>query len=218
MTEFNQIVITGAVNGQGLSGAYAQTIQNDYPLFTFKMPVFMGYDADGFAIYDKGSQDQLLGSALPEFTAGLTNSFTFGKWSASIFFNASTGFYVYNNTANALFLKGSIKTAHNLTYESAFSDEDPINPGSVSTRFLEKGDFVRLSNATVSYTFALNSKRITSLSAFVSGQNLALWTDYSGLDPEINVDHSIGGVPSRGFDYAGYPKARTFTIGINMGF
>ena len=218
VTELNQIVITGAVHGQGLSGAYAQTIQDDYPLFTFKMPVFLGYDASGFAIYDKGSLDQLLGSALPKFTAGLTNSFTYSRWTASIFLNAVTGFYVYNNTANALFLKGSLKTAHNVSYESGFSQENPINPGSVSSRFLEKGDFIRLSNATLGYTFALKSKTIKSLSAFASGQNLALWTDYSGLDPEVNVDKNIGGIPSRGFDYAGYPKARTFTLGINMGF
>lgn len=219
MTDFNQIVNTGAVNGQGLSGAYAQTIQNGYPLFTFKMPVYLGLDGNGDQRLANGAVDQLVGSALPTFTAGLTNNFTWGKWSASIFMNAATGFYVYNNTANALFLKGSIKTAHNVTYAVANSAEDPINPGSVSTRFLEKGDFLRLSNASVSYAFELKNKKvIKSLSAYASGQNLALWTNYSGLDPEVNVDHNIGGVPSRGFDYAGYPKARTFTLGINMGF
>jgi TonB-dependent starch-binding outer membrane protein SusC len=219
MTEFHEIVNTGAVNGQGLTGAYAQTIQNGYPLFTFKMPIFLGFDGNGDARYANGSQDAILGSALPKFTAGLTNSFSLGKWGASIFINASTGFYVYNNTANALFLKGSIKTAHNITYEVANSAEDPINPGSVSTRFLEKGDFIRLSNATITYAFDLKkSKVIKTLTALLSGQNLAIITGYSGLDPEVNVDHGLGGVPSRGFDYAGYPKARTVTIGINMGF
>jgi iron complex outermembrane receptor protein len=182
------------------------------------MPIFQGFDGNGDARYANGAQDALVGSALPKFSAGLTNNFSLGKWSASVFLNASTGFWVYNNTANALFLKGSIKTAHNITYAVANSNEDPINPGSVSTRFLEKGDFVRLSNVNLSYTFALNSKTIRSLSAFASGQNLALWTGYSGLDPEVNVDHSLGGIPSRGFDYAGYPKSRTFTLGINLGF
>ena len=218
VTELNQIVITGAVHGQGLSGAYAQTIQDGYALFTWKMPVFLGFDGNGDQRLANGSQDQLLGSALPKFTAGLTNSFTYGKWNASVFLNAVTGFYVYNNTANALFLRGSVKTAHNVTYAVANSNEDPINPGSVSTRFLEKGDFIRLSNATLSYTFALKNNLIKSLSAYATGQNLALWTDYSGLDPEVNVDKNIGGIPSRGFDYAGYPKARTFTLGINLGF
>ncbi|MEK7199089.1 MAG: SusC/RagA family TonB-linked outer membrane protein, partial [Bacteroidota bacterium] len=211
-------VITGAVNGQGLSGAYAQTIVNGSPLYTWKMPVYLGLDGNGDARYASGAQDQLLGSALPTFTAGLTNSFTWKRWSASIFANSVRGFYIYNNTGNALFLKGSLKTAHNVTYAVANSAEDPINPGSVSSRFLEKGDFIRLSNVSLSYSFAVKSTVIKSLSASLSGQNLLLITNYSGLDPEVNVDHQLNGVPSRGFDYAGYPKARTFTIGLNIGF
>ena len=217
--DLKQIVNTGAVNGQGLSGAYAQTIQDGYPLFTWKMPEFIGFDGNGDARYADGGKDHLLGSALPKFTAGLTNSFTLGRWNASFFINAVTGFYVYNNTANALFLKGSLKTAHNVTYEVANSPEDPINPGSVSSRFLEKGDFIRLSNVNLSYTFDVKStSMIKSFSIYASGQNLALITGYSGLDPEVNVDHQINGFPSRGFDYAGYPKPRTVSLGINLGF
>ncbi len=52
----------------------------------------------------------------------------------------------------------------------------------------------------------------------LSGQNLALFTNYSGLDPEVNVDKARGGVPSRGFDYTATPRARTFTLGINARF
>ena len=218
MKGFDVAVNTGVVNGQGLSGAYAQTFANGYPLFTWKMPEFEGFDGNGYARYADGSKDHLLGSALPTFTAGLTNSFTFGRWNASIFINAATGFYVYNNTANALFLAGSIKTAHNVTYAVANSPESPINPGSVSTRFLEKGDFLRFSNSQLSYNFNITNKYIKTLTATVGGQNLILITNYSGLDPEVNVDKQIGGVPSRGFDYAGYPKARTVTIGLNLGF
>ncbi len=212
-------VNTGAVSGQGLTGAYAQAIVAGYSLYTWKMPVFAGFDGNGdqrFANNDPG--DKLLGSALPTFTAGLTNSFSFGKWGASFFLNTTRGFYVYNNTANALFLKGAIKTAHNVTNAAANSPEDPINPGSVSTRFLEKGDFIRLSNAIISYNFELKNKFIKTLSASVSGQNLFLITKYSGLDPEVSVDKNINGVPSRGFDYAGYPKARTISLGLNLGF
>ena len=218
LKNFNVVVNTGAVNGQGLSGAYAQTFANGHSLFTWKMPLFQGFDGNGDARYANGAQDQLLGSALPTFTAGLTNNFSLGRWNASIFVNSSTGFYVYNNTANALLLKGSLKTAHNVNYSVFNSNEDPINPGSVSSRFLEKGDFVRLSNALISYNFAIKNKVIKSLSASLSGQNLALITNYSGLDPEVNVDHQINGVPSRGFDYVGYPKPRTITLGINLGF
>jgi iron complex outermembrane receptor protein len=216
--DFNVVVNTGAVHGQGLSGAYAQTFANGYPLFTWKMPTFLGFDGNGDARYANGGKDELQGSALPKFNAGLTNSFTLGRWNASIFVNTVRGFYVYNNTANALFLKGSIKTAHNVTYAAANSPEDPINPGSVSTRFLEKGNFVRISNASIGYNFNIKSKVIKSLSLSAIGQNLALFTKYSGLDPEVNMDENINGVPSRGFDYTGYPKARTYTLSLNAGF
>jgi TonB-dependent starch-binding outer membrane protein SusC len=45
-----------------------------------------------------------------------------------------------------------------------------------------------------------------------------LLTDYSGFDPEVNVDASQNGVPSMGIDYTTYPKPRTFTFGVNFQF
>jgi iron complex outermembrane receptor protein len=75
-----------------------------------------------------------------------------------------------------------------------------------------------MSNATLSYNFDLKNKFIKTLSASISGQNLFIITKYSGLDPEVNVDKNINGVPSRGFDYAGYPKPRTISLGLNLGF
>jgi len=219
LKNFNQPQLqTGAVSGQGLTGAYAQVIQNGYSLFTFKAPVFTGFDANGLAQYADGGKDQLLKSALPNFQAGLTNTFSYGNWSLSAFLNTSRGFYVYNNTANAYFLMGSLRTAHNVTYATVHTNENGFNPGSVSTRFIEKGDFVRLSNVTLSHNIKVNGKFIKSLSVNVTGQNLYLWTKYSGLDPEVNVDKTLNTFPSRGFDYAGFPKARTFTVGVNLGF
>jgi TonB-dependent starch-binding outer membrane protein SusC len=211
-------IITGNVSGQGLTGAFAQTIQEGQPLFTWSMPVFLGFDLDGNARLEKGSANQLVGSALPTFFSGLTNNFSLGKWNLSVFVNAVTGYYVYNNTANALFLKGSLRNGRNVTREVAFSNENPFNPGSVSTRFLEKGDFLRLSNVNLSYNFNLKSKTIRSFSVFISGQNLALLTNYSGIDPEVNVDKQISGVPSRGFDYTQYPRPRVITLGVNLAF
>ncbi|MBS1490826.1 MAG: SusC/RagA family TonB-linked outer membrane protein [Bacteroidetes bacterium] len=219
LKQFNQPPLqTGAVSGQGLSGAYAQVIQNGQSLFSWNMPVYQGLDANGYAQYADGAANKIVGSALPKFGAGLTNNFSYGNWSLSVFVNSSTGFYTYNNTANAYFLAGSLKTAHNVSYSVYNSNENGINPGAVSTRFLEKGDFIRLSNVTLSHNFKVDGKYIKSLSLSLSGQNLYLWTKYTGLDPEVNVDKNMNGVPSRGFDYAGYPKPRTYTLGLNIGF
>ncbi|MDB5032725.1 SusC/RagA family TonB-linked outer membrane protein [Mucilaginibacter sp.] len=216
----NSTVNTGAINGQGLSGAYGQVIINNYPLYTFKLPQYAGLDANGFAIYPNGIDiGTLQGSALPKFTTSLTNNFTYGRFNASVFINAATGFYVYNNTANAYFYRGNLVTGHNVTPEVAASSENVLNSGQLSTRFLEKGDFVRLSNVTFGYTFDLIKPRaIKTLRLSVSGQNLALITNYSGLDPEINTNKALNNVPSRGIDYASYPKARTFTFSLNAGF
>lgn len=211
-------VITGRVNGQGLTGAYAQTFTNGYPLFTWSMPVYRGFDGNGNARYENGASNQLLGSAIPTFFAGLTNNFSFGQWALSIFANTVAGYSVYNNTANAVFLKGSLRNARNVTNEIANSPENPFNPGSVSTRFLEKGDFIRISNVNLSYNVAMKSQVIRTLSIYASGQNLFLFTKYSGIDPEVNVDKAINGVPSRGFDYTNYPRPRVLTVGVNIGF
>lgn len=211
-------IITGSVSGQGLTGAYAQTFVAGQPLFTWSMPVFQGFDGNGNARYEKGAANQLAGSALPNLFAGLTNNFSLGNWNLSVFLNAVTGFKVYDNTSNALFLKGSLRNGRNVTREVANSIENPFNPGSVSTRFLHNGDFIRLANVNLSYTFNLESKVIRSLSVFASGQNLALFTKYPGLDPEVNVDKQIAGVPSRGFDYTQYPRPRVVTFGVNLAF
>jgi len=214
---FERIVVSGKVNGQGLDGSYAQTFANGFPLFAWSVPVFQGFDGSGFSSYAPGG-NHLANSALPTFTAGLTNNFTYNNWSLSVFFNTSRGFYVYNNTANALFQKGSLKTGHNVTKEVASSKESPLNPSTVSSRFLEKGDFIRLSNATLSYSFRFSKSLIKTLTANLSGQNLWLIAPYSGLDPEVNSNAPVNGVPSRGIDYLSYPKSRTVTIGIHAGF
>jgi iron complex outermembrane receptor protein len=216
----NRNVITGNIDGQGLSGAYAQVFANGYPLYTFNVPNYAGLDANGFGIYPQGIDvSTIQGSPIPTFTAGLTNSFTYKGFSLSFFLTGATGFYIYNNTANAFFYKGNLVSGRNVTKDVAASKENPLNSGEVSTRFLEKGDFLRLSNAVVGYTFPLkNSGPIKTLRVSLTGQNLFLITGYSGLDPEINTNKERNGVPSRGIDYTAYPNARTFTLGLNASF
>ncbi|MFD0792357.1 SusC/RagA family TonB-linked outer membrane protein [Mucilaginibacter litoreus] len=221
MTKFgNGNVITGNIDGQGLSGAYSQVITNNQPLFSFKVGTYTGLDENGFnnnpTAIDK---TVIVGSALPTFTAGLTNNFSYGNWNLSVFLNAQTGFYIYNNTANAYFLKGNLLSGRNVTREVANSNENPLNSGDVSTRFLEKGDFLRVSNVSLGYTFNMGANSaIKSLRVSLAGQNLALITGYSGIDPEINTNKARNEVPSRGIDYTAYPSARTFTLGLNAGF
>jgi len=55
----------------------------------------------------------------------------------------------------------------------------------------------------------------TTARAYLSGDNLLLFTPYSGYDPEVFVD---AGLASRGIDYLVYPRARTFTSGLRVTF
>jgi TonB-linked SusC/RagA family outer membrane protein len=215
----NRNVITGNIDGQGLSGAYAQFFGNGFPLYTFNVAQYNGLNAEGFGIYPDGIDVATPhGSPLPTFLAGISNSFTYGNWNASFFINGQSGFYLYNNTANAFFYKGNLVSGRNVTKEVAATNENPLNSGEVSSRFVEKGDFIRLSNAVIGYTFPVKGSAFKALRVSVTGQNLLLITGYSGLDPEINTNKEKNGVPSRGIDYTSYPSARTFTLGLNASF
>jgi TonB-dependent starch-binding outer membrane protein SusC len=52
----------------------------------------------------------------------------------------------------------------------------------------------------------------------LNGSNLLLFTDYSGFDPEVDINKSIDGVPSSGIDYLSYPKEKSFALGVNLTF
>jgi iron complex outermembrane receptor protein len=130
---------------------------------------------------------------------------------------------VYNNTKNAFFVAGSIKNARNVTPDVLTSGEAGTAEAAVSSRFLEKGDFFRLQNVSVGYNFPLaDGGTFDSLRLSLTGQNLFLMTDYSGLDPEVSVNPAgyelLNGLPTAGMDWSAYPRPRTFTLGLNARF
>lgn len=90
---------------------------------------------------------------------------------------------------------------------------------------IEDGSFIRLNNVTLGYTLPLKDMKktiISSLRLYVTGGNLALWTKYSGYDPDANTSRSSdqGGFSglTPGLDYSAYPRSRTFTFGLNATF
>ncbi|MEZ4918155.1 MAG: SusC/RagA family TonB-linked outer membrane protein [Saprospiraceae bacterium] len=221
---FGGLINTGQIHGQGLSGAFAERIAEGQPLFAFFVREFGGYDDNGVSIYPNGDVQQFTGaSPLPKLNLGLTNNFRMNNLDLSIFFSGQFGHYVYNNTANAFFTAGALANGRNVTTDVPTSGESNLNAPDVSTRFLEKADFVRLQNVSLGYTVPMKgNSSISSLRFFVTGQNLAVFTNYSGQDPEVNVNKPINndpnGVPSFGIDYTAYPRARTFAIGGSVTF
>uniref|UniRef100_UPI0032169867 TonB-dependent receptor n=1 Tax=uncultured Draconibacterium sp. TaxID=1573823 RepID=UPI0032169867 len=218
-----KLIETGNASGQGLSGTRVQIITNGQPVGTFYGMVYQGLDSNGLSIYKEDSEGvavkEYLGSALPDFTYSFTTSLNYKRFDFSMFWYGSAGNKVYNNTANALFLKGPLDKGFNVTKEVFESNESPDNSNAFSSRFIEDASFLRLSNLTVGYT--IDTKKVSWLGnarVYVTGNNLLVFTDYTGYDPEINTVADENGVPSMGIDYTSYPKPRTFTFGVNLQF
>ena len=79
-----------------------------------------------------------------------------------------------------------------------------------------------MQSASIGYNWPLSGEGMfDSLRLSLTGQNLFLITDYSGLDPEISQNTgslNASAIPTAGIDYASYPRARTFTLGVNARF
>jgi TonB-dependent starch-binding outer membrane protein SusC len=211
---------TGQINGQGLSLAFAQRLAEGQPLFAYFLREFGGYEGDR-TLYTGGDVQKFLDgkSPLPTVTGGLTNNFKYKGFDLSLFFNGVFGNYIYSNTANAYFTAGAFANGRNVTRNVIGNGEGRNNAPDVSTRFLEKGDFVRLQNLSLGYRVPMgSSKTISGLRFYVTGQNLFTFTSYSGQDPEVSTNKSLNGIPSFGIDYSAYPRARTWTIGASISF
>jgi iron complex outermembrane receptor protein len=216
-------IVTGAAAGQGLSGTFVQLIANDQPIGSFYGMVFEGFDSNGISQYKKDASGnvvkEFLGSALPDVTYSLSSSLKFKGFGASMFWYGTEGNKVYNNTANALFVKGTLDKSSNVRSDIATSAESASNSNAFSSRFIEDGSFLRLANLTVGYTFNTKSiKWLSKLRVYATGNNLLLITKYKGFDPEVNSDASSNNVPSLGVDYSSFPKSRTYTFGVNLQF
>jgi hypothetical protein len=98
----------------------------------------------------------------------------------------------------------------------ALTDPDNIHePAKFSSRWIEDRTFVRLQNLTVGYTLPKTMMGGRATRLYVSGDNLALFTKYSGYDPEV---FTATGLAPRGVDYLTYPPTRNFTVGARTQF
>ena len=219
--------------GQGQSGRNSQRLIPGQPLGTFWGPKFLRVNSthqqvfscvaastgctNGETLAPTGDDEMIIGNANPTFSLGLRSNGSQGHFDASWLWRAEFGKDVFNNTALVYSTKGNAKSDRNFLV-SALSDPIGIGePAIYSSLWIESGRFVRLQNATVGYTFALpgalGGGRTTRV--YVSGDNLLLFTPYTGYDPEVFVD---AGIATRGIDYLTYPRARTFTLGAHVQF
>jgi iron complex outermembrane receptor protein len=223
----------GPINGNGLTNAFAQRLEAGQPLYSYYMAKFTGFDPqtgnptyfdfDGDGIGDPDADKFFIGQdAVPDVTAGFSLNATYKNFDFSTYFNGQFGFSVYNATANAFFSKSALLIGKNVTRDIIPTNENPGSTVAVSSRFLEKGDFVRLTTASFGYNIPLSGENLfKSMRLSLTGQNLFLFTGYSGLDPEISANTgnlNASNIPSAGIDYAAYPRPLTVTFGLNATF
>jgi len=217
---YNNEIPTGEINGQGLSGAFSQLIKTDFPLNTFYLKKYTGIDkATGISTYEGGEERFFLGSANPTTLVGFTVNAGYKKLSLEASMNGAFGHFIYNNTANAVLAFNNLgkRNIGKRELDIAIRDgEKTVNPTSASSRYLEKGDYLRMANLTLSYNVGAVGKVFKSSSVYITAQNLFIITDFSGFDPEVNVDKAQNGIPSFGLEYTPYPSARTFNLGVNF--
>jgi len=216
-----------AVHPQNVTGS-PESISSDR---TLGNAIYMG-DIEYYGNNNGAPNTQYaLGNPNPTFTYSISNTFTWKNWDLSIFLNGSYGGKIFNAVSlqtmgmYALYMNQRVEAANFWTPENpnsniptpraSFGNNNLV----MSDRFLESGSYLRIQNVRIGYTLPANwAKKVfmSSLNAYVSGQNIYTFTKYSGLDPEVgalNQDPTLQNI-----DYGRYPSPRVITVGLNAQF
>jgi TonB-dependent starch-binding outer membrane protein SusC len=216
----------GGVSGQGLSNENIVKLKPGTPLGTFFLYKHLGHDQYGNNYYEDKNGNSVLGSALnaladqkdnfgsalPKLTMGLSNSFTYKKFDLSVAMRGAFGHKIFNATYLTLDRPLDINQFNVPKRSLEYKSSDQPRP---STKYLEKGDFVKINNLTLGYNLGemKSFKYLKNARVYMNVQNLATFTKYSGIDPELN----LGGL-TPGIDFGVYPMTRTVSFGLNVNF
>ncbi|TRX59954.1 TonB-dependent receptor [Fulvivirga sp. M361] len=161
----------------------------------------------------------VIGDVYPDLTLGFTNNLEYKGFSLNVLLTASLGQDIFN----AKKFDGPDQ-AKRWTPENPTNEWPSLRGGRrnrISDWWIEDGSFMRVANVTLGYDFAMEKvKHVSNLRVFVTGDNLAVITGYSGYDPEISsgFDPNVANSEVPNIDNGGYPRARTFTLGLNVSF
>jgi TonB-linked SusC/RagA family outer membrane protein len=171
--------------------------------------------------YDKTT----IGSAMPDFFGGLTNSFTYKRitLSATIQFvsgNELFNYVRYKNESMTGLENQSSTVLNRWQFDGQVTDipralwEDPIGNSTFSTRWIEDGTYLRLKNISLSYLIPDKVLVFRNAEFYVSANNIFTSTKYLGYDPEFSYSFSQ---IHQGVDYGQCPQARQFIFGLKFG-
>jgi TonB-dependent starch-binding outer membrane protein SusC len=218
-----------------------QALQVGKPLNSFYLVQYAGVNpangnsqylkADGKTITEEYDANDLtvLGTSDAPHNGGFTNTFNFKGLELSAFFVYSTGNYVFNTArfnvefyqyTTSGFSRNALNAWTTPGQITNFPRIDEATQGQ-TTRFLEKGDFLRLRNVMLSYSLPRNitqKMKIQGLRLFVQGLNLYTWHKFQGWDPEVSSIND--GDPNSNASVTGaqYPSLRSVNFGLNLNF
>lgn len=170
----------------------------------------------------------VVGDPNPVFTGGFSNNFAYRGFDLNVVFTFSYGNDVLN--ANRIYFEGAPNKYLNqfATYTNRWTPENPTNKYpraggtkaiAVSSRVVEDGSFLRLKTVSLGYRLPsalLQKVSVKQARVYCSAQNLVVWTNYQGSDPEVSTRSS--GALVQGFDFVSYPRAFSLTFGFNLTF
>ena len=162
---------------------------------------------------------EVLGDPNPDFTASLQNTFNIRGVELGVLFDGRFGGDVANFTRRSADFFGSSPNAgveaRGDTINGTFSRNGERNL--LYQEFIEDGSFVKLREISLGYRFEGGWARrmgVQDMGIRLAGRNLYTWTDYSGLDPEINL--FAASTVARGVDFATTPIPRTWVLGLDF--
>jgi len=174
--------------------------------------------------YDK----VIIGNAFPKFYGSISNTFTFKNLALSFLFTGTYGNDIFN--ANKVKMEWSKMTGNQYSTVLEAYDPDTNSDGEIrmvrnsshgprgedsDTRLIEDGSYIRLDNVVLSLRMPWLSKaKIHNAVISFTATNLVTFTNYSGYDPEVDARSS--GALSFGHDQFGYPKNRSYLLGLKF--
>ena len=188
----------------------------------------------GDAIYEDVNHDgtineldiKYLGNSLPKMQGGFNVTLQYDSWKLMARFNYRWGNKIINTARMGLeSMYGTQNQCSSVTYRWRKDGDETQIPRAlygtgynyqVSSRFVEDGSFLRFNNLQISYSFPkqkLKKLGLTTLSAYMTLNNLFCWTKYTGIDPEISA-----GTYTPASDGATTPRSKSITASLNFGF
>ena len=176
------------------------------------------YDNDGNKVNASQadpSYKRNIGNGAPKHFLSWNNSFRYKNWDLSMLFRSALGYQIFNMRKYGMGLQGAgtdnvLRTAYT-KYGNVMS-----SGGIISSYFLENGDYVKLDNVTLGYSFTPKKRElIESLRVYLTAKNLFTLTGYEGNDPSIVTSTGI----TPGIDTnSAYPQATQLSLGVTLRF